>query len=81
MNIYQDVEHMLMEAFNKVLGPNDIGKIDQNLINVEPPRDRGHGDVATNVAMFFSKKLSIKPSDLAIQICNELDSNDDISAV
>ena len=81
MNIYQDVEHMLMEAFNKVLGPKDIGKIDQNLINVEPPRDRGHGDVATNVAMVFAKKLSIKPRDLAIQICNELDSNDDVSAV
>jgi len=81
MNIYQDVEHMLMEAFIKVLGPKDIGKIDQNLINVEPPRDRGHGDVATNVAMVFAKKLSIKPRDLAILICNELDSNDDVSAV
>jgi len=81
MNIYQDVEQMLMEAFNVVLGPKDIGKIDQNLINVEPPRDRSHGDVATNVAMIFAKKLSIKPRDLAIQICNELDSNDDVSAV
>ena len=81
MNIYQDVEHMLMEAFNKVLGPKDIGKIDQNLINVEPPRDKEHGDVATNVAMVFAKTLSIKPRDLAIKICNELDSNDDVSAV
>ena len=81
MNVYQDVEHMLMEAFNTVLGPKDIGKIDQNLINVEPPRDKGHGDVATNVAMVFAKKLSIKPRDLAIKICNELDRNDDVSAV
>ena len=81
MNIYQDVEHMLMEAFNKVLGPKDIGKIDQNLINVEPPRDKEHGDVATNAAMVFAKTLSIKPRDLAIKICNELDRNDDVSAV
>ena len=81
MNIYQDVEHMLMEALNKVLSPTDIGKIDQSLINVEPPRDKGHGDVATNVAMIFAKILSIKPSDLAIKICNELDRNDDVSAV
>ena len=81
MNIYQDVEHMLMEAFNKVLGPKDIGKIDQNLISVEPPRDKEHGDVATNVAMVFAKTLSIKPRDLAIKICNELDRNDDVSAV
>ena len=81
MNIYQDVEHMLMEAFNKVLGPKDIGKIDQNLITVEPPRDKEHGDVATNVAMVFAKTLSIKPRDLAIKICNELDRNDDVSAV
>ena len=81
MNIYQDVEHMLMEAFNKVLGPKDIGKIDQNLISVEPPRDKEHGDVATNVAMVFAKTLSIKPRDLAIKICNELDRNDDVSTV
>ena len=81
MNIYQDVEHMLMEAFNKVLGPKDIGKIDQNLISVEPPRDKEHGDVATNVAMVFAKILSVKPRDLAIKICNELDRNDDVSVV
>ena len=81
MNIYQNVEHMLMEALNTVLGPKDIVKIDQNLINVEPPRDKGHGDVATNVAMIFAKKLSIKPRDLAIKICNELDRNDEVSAV
>ena len=81
MNIYQDVEHMLMEAFNKVLGPKDIGKIDQNLITVEPPRDKEHGDVATNVAMVFAKILSIKPRDLAIKICNELDRNDYVAAV
>jgi arginyl-tRNA synthetase len=80
MNIYQNVEHMLMEAFNTILSPKDIVKIDQNLINVEPPRDKGHGDVATNVAMIFSKKLSIKPRDLAIKICNELDRNDEVSA-
>ena len=70
-----------MEAFNTILGPRDIVKIDQNLINVEPPRDKGYGDVATNVAMIFSKKLSIKPRDLAIKICNELDRNDEVSAV
>ena len=81
MNIYQDVEHMLMDAFNKVLCPKDIDKIDQNLINVEPPRDKEHGDVATNAAMVFAKTLSIKPRDLAIKICNELDRNDDVSVV
>ena len=81
MNIYQDVENMLMEAFNAVLGPEDIIKIDQDLINVEPPRDKGHGDVATNVAMVFAKKLSINPRDLAIKICNELGRNDNVSSV
>ena len=81
MNIHQDVENMLMEAFNAVLGPNDIIKIDQNLINVEPPRDKGHGDVATNVALVFAKKLSMNPRSLAIKICRELGRNDNISSV
>ena len=63
MNIYQDVEHMLMEAFNAVLGPEDAIKIDQDLINVEPPRDKGHGDVAINVAMVFVKRIMLDIDD------------------
>ncbi len=80
MNIYKDVGKMLLDAFSAVLDPKDIIKIDQNLINVEPPRDKGHGDVATNVAMVFAKKLSISPRDLAAKICQELRLMDNISS-
>ena len=34
-------------------------------VNVEPPRDRSHGDMATNAAMVLAKPAGRKPRDIA----------------
>jgi arginyl-tRNA synthetase len=36
--------------------------------NVEPPRDKRHGDMASNVALILSKELGKKPRDLAEEL-------------
>jgi arginyl-tRNA synthetase len=41
-------------------------------IVVEPPRDAGHGDLATNAAMALAKDAGLKPRDLADRIAAEL---------
>src|SRR5262245_49448613 len=46
---------------------------DLSRIVVEPPREAGHGDLATNVAMVLAKEASLKPRDLAAKIAAELD--------
>ena len=61
MNIYQDVENMLMEAFNAVLGPEDIIKIDQDLINVEPPRDKDMVTLQQMLQWFLRKSYQLIP--------------------
>ena len=45
---------------------------DLTRIVVEPPRDAGHGDLATNAAMALAKEAGLKPRDLAEKIAAEL---------
>jgi arginyl-tRNA synthetase len=45
---------------------------DLNRIVVEPPRESGHGDLATNAAMALAKEAGLKPRDLAEKIAAEL---------
>ena len=38
---------------------------DLSRIVVEPPREAGHGDLATNAAMALAKEAGLKPRELA----------------
>lgn len=55
--------------------------LDFSRINTEPPRDKSHGDVATNAAMVLAKPLGLKPRDLAVKIAERLQDNADIKKV
>ncbi len=46
---------------------------DLDRIVVEPPREAGHGDLATNAAMVLAKDAGLKPRDLATKIAAELE--------
>jgi arginyl-tRNA synthetase len=46
--------------------------IDLSRVVVEPPRDAGHGDMATNAAMVLAKEARSKPRDLAEAIAARL---------
>jgi arginyl-tRNA synthetase len=46
--------------------------MDFSRVVVEPPRDAGHGDMASNAAMVLAKEAKVKPRDLADQIAAKL---------
>jgi arginyl-tRNA synthetase len=46
--------------------------VDFSRVVVEPPRDPGHGDMATNAAMVLAKDAKLKPRDLADAIATRL---------
>jgi arginyl-tRNA synthetase len=48
---------------------------------VEPPRDPGHGDLATNAAMVLAKDAGMRPRDLAELIAAELRAVPDVARV
>ena len=50
-------------------------------ITVERPKNRDHGDWATNVAMKFAKKLGTNPRELAGDIAAELEKLEGIASV
>ena len=49
-------------------------------VAVEPPREAGHGDVATNAAMVLSKAAGMKPRDLADLIVAKLQELDEVTS-
>jgi len=57
-----------------------IGAIAADII-VERPKNRDHGDWATNVAMKFAKKLGTNPRELAGEIAAELEKLEGIASV
>src|SRR5262249_5844243 len=54
---------------------------DLSRIVVEPPREAGHGDLATNAAMALAKDAGLKPPDLAERIAAELRQLPEITVV
>src|SRR6202023_3107228 len=46
--------------------------IDQSRVQVEPPREAAHGDMATNAAMVLAKDAGKKPRELAEAIAEKL---------
>src|SRR6202171_514634 len=67
-NIFADILDRVRSATAAVL----TGSVDQSRVAVEPPRDRAHGDIATNAAMVLAKDAGRKPRELAEAIAENL---------
>ena len=73
MNVFQIFTAHVRSAVEAIAAegifasPPDLARI-----VVEPPREAGHGDLATNAAMALAKDAGLKPRDLAERIAAEL---------
>jgi arginyl-tRNA synthetase len=67
MNIFQDFTDRIAGIVQSIAG-DDAAGLDLERALVEPPRDPSHGDLASNAAMVLSKRLGLKPRDLATRI-------------
>ncbi len=50
-------------------------------ITMEPPREAGHGDLATNAAMVLAKPSKAKPRDLAEKLLPLIEAHEDVESV
>ena len=50
-------------------------------VQVEPPRDPSHGDLASNAALVLAKQARMKPRDLAEKLAEKLKAVDGVTAV
>jgi len=71
-NIFAATLERVRTAAGDILPPGT----DLSRIQVEPPRDSSHGDIATNAAMVLAKDAGLKPRELAEAIAEKLLADD-----
>ena len=73
MNIYADLRTLVLEALDRLVSQGSLpGGLDYANVAVEPPRDAGHGEMATNAAMVLAKPAGMKPRDIAAALADVL---------
>ncbi len=73
MNLFTDFEARIKDILETIDNVREKrSELDFSRINVEPPRDPSHGDVATNAAMVLAKPLGMNPRALADLIVDKL---------
>lgn len=82
MNYFETFKQTIGDAL-RVL--EQEGKLPQNLdmgrLTCEPPRERGHGDMATNAAMILSKQAGLPPREIAQLLKEKLSLRPEVSSV
>lgn len=82
MNIFQDFSNRIKKAVKDIdIKLQNVDTIDYSRINVEPPRDPAHGDLATNAAMVLAKPAGVNPRALAERIVAALSGDGDIAEI
>jgi arginyl-tRNA synthetase len=79
-NIFEEVALRVQSATASLMTVGYISNwVDVTRLQVEPPRDPAHGDMASNVAMVLAKDAEKKPRELAEAIAEKLRGDEIIS--
>lgn len=79
MNIFSAFRERVVAAVEGLgLETVDGSPLETARVNVEPPRDASHGDLATNAAMVIAKQVGDNPRNVAEKIIAALSSHPDI---
>ncbi len=66
MNLFDDIKLLVLDSLGALTRDGLLPEgLDLAQVNVEPPRDPAHGDMATNAAMVLAKPAGLKPRDIA----------------
>jgi arginyl-tRNA synthetase len=66
MNLFADLRDAVIRALGALVAAGDLpAGLDFAPVTVEPPRDAGHGDMATNAAMVLAKPAGRPPRAIA----------------
>ena len=66
MNLFNDIRDLVLAEVAAMVAAGELPQgLDTGGISVEPPRDAGHGDMATNAAMVLAKPAGLPPRQIA----------------
>ncbi|MCK5658335.1 MAG: arginine--tRNA ligase, partial [Alphaproteobacteria bacterium] len=73
MNIFQHYKEEIIRLLDTLAAAGELSAgLDMSRVNVEPPRDSVHGDMATNAAMVLAKPAGKNPRQLAEALAEKL---------
>src|SRR5712691_3081408 len=82
MNVFSEFTKHVQSAVEVLAAAGDFpNPPDISRIVVEPPRQVGRGDLATNAAMALAKEAGLKPRDLAERLAVALGKRAEITGV
>ncbi|MEM7061368.1 MAG: arginine--tRNA ligase [Pseudomonadota bacterium] len=82
MNLFAEVKAVVVGALDDLAASSSIPTdMDLTNVTVDPPRDAGHGDMATNAAMVLAKQARMKPRDLAEMLVGKLSANPKLAEI
>ncbi|MGC6511442.1 MAG: arginine--tRNA ligase [Parvibaculales bacterium] len=80
MDVFAVLRQKVLECLTTLQADGLLpGDLDFARVNVEPPREATHGDMATNAAMVLAKPAGLKPRDLAQHLADKLSQDDRIA--
>ncbi len=66
MNLFADIRALVVAELQALMAEGVLpAGLDLAAVAVEPPRDAGHGDMATNAAMVLAKPVGLQPRAIA----------------
>ena len=82
MNVYALVHARILAALGALQADGAVPQgLDFGNVEVVPPRDASHGDLASNAALVLAKSAGMKPRDIADKLAEKLRADADIAKV
>ncbi|MBL4813169.1 MAG: arginine--tRNA ligase [Rhodobacteraceae bacterium] len=73
MNLFAEIRALVISSLDAMAREGLLPEgLEMRAVSVEPPRDAGHGDMATNAAMVLAKPAGKKPRDIADALAERL---------
>ena len=73
MNLFAEIRALIVEHLDAMAQAGELpAGLDTSAVSVEPPRDKGHGEAATNAAMVLAKPAGLPPRVIADRLAARL---------
>ena len=82
MNVYALLHDRILAALQALQAEGALAQgLDFTNVEVAPPRDAAHGDLACNAALVLAKAAKMKPRDIADKLAAKLEGDADIDRI
>jgi len=82
MNVYSSVRDQVLAGLSAMEAAGELpAGLDMRNVEVSPPREAAHGDLASNAAMVLAKAAGMKPREIAEKLAVRLRAVPDIARV